>query len=851
MTMADFYYSWQVSQLRHATTGELVAGRLQAAASITVEEVGVNAPQSATAPAPFELFGPGDVQRLASGVITRRFPAPGTFDAEETKRALVEFSRADTLDLPWRYSPDAGTPDRIKPWLVLVVGEPGDITVTRDGRVALSATVQEEHKLDDSHLWAHVQVVDGISYSRILSPKELKAQKQYTACLVPAYMVDPDGTLRQSWPSADGQSVRLPCYDAWSFHTGEQGDFRDLAKQLRTPAPNELRDSFGRADIRYPKRGSGDPTSATLATAGALQRLSMAGVSFAPTDAWVAQEIAALADNIPTPAGRWVLTPPLYHGPFTPPGTQPTAGWSHQFHTDPRDRGAAGLGAWASIAWQERIADAAATKAGDLGIARDRIGHVALGLEATRSLWYRHMPPDPVDKLDVLGAMLGRMPVDADHTVASALSGRTPGMSAVIWSSAARRALRPGPARSVLTKDGAIPFRQLLKAAASCPDRQKDPEAIWSQLRARRADPEKGVRDILLQAFRQDEQKAKAVLQRLIDAGGLTSLNALAALFAALVPGDNGEPNPDLILRAIARPAATADESEIGQLIDALGERLEPCRPIDLDALGKRIADAVDPFAARPPVVERVLGTLPGFKDIGPVEIEPELDLPFWHFLNDASPDWLLPGIGELKPGRVVALATNPAFVEGFLVGANHQALGELRWRNMPIAPRWSPLRKFWQRAGGEMDIVPINTWPDASILGGAGLAPAGLGIEAVVLFHTPLFRRYPATVVYLYERDAGWTPPPSDQPLDEAKKHYPTFTGKIGPDITFFGFQVEPAALANHWVVLEEPPAGYRFYGKKDDTVMPTTAATTGAAYGSGTFASPVRVMIGKLGLA
>jgi hypothetical protein len=34
-----------------------------------------------------------------------------------------------------------------------------------------------------------------------------------------------------------------------------------------------------------------------------------------------------------------------------------------------------------------------------------------------------------------------------------------------------------------------------------------------------------------------------------------------------------------------------------------------------------------------------------------------------------------------------------------------------------------------------------------------------------------------------------------------------------IGDDITFFGFPVPPEALKDHWVVLEEPPAGYRFY--------------------------------------
>ena len=84
-------------------------------------------------------------------------------------------------------------------------------------------------------------------------------------------------------------------------------------------------------------------------------------------------------------------------------------GWIDQLRRDPRMRGAAGLGAWNAIEWQDRIADAAAAKAGDLAIARDRIGHVAFGVEASRSLWRRRLPADPVERLAVLAPALGRL----------------------------------------------------------------------------------------------------------------------------------------------------------------------------------------------------------------------------------------------------------------------------------------------------------------------------------------------------------------------------------------------------------------------------------------------------------
>lgn len=848
--MAKFH-SWQVTALRHGASGNVVAGRLQAGATLTLEEIVVGGtPRSITAPAPYELFGPGDVQRLAPGTITRRYPPPGASDAENTKRALVEFSHTDTLDLPWRYSPDPALPAAIRPWLVLVVGLPTDVVPGRDGRVTLSPQAQADHPLGASHQWAHVHEIDGDWYSRILSPLKLEPQRAYVACLVPAYVVEPDGTLRDAWPVVAGQPVRVACYDSWGFRTGEGGDFGEIAKRLRTPVDGELKEDFGRAKLHCRRRGpaaAGEPATVALAMGGALQRVSMVGAPPDPVASWLAAETAALTAMPPMPPGRWLLTSPRYHAPFTVPGTMPSAGWSAQFHTDPRHRGAAGLGAWAAIAWQDRIAKAAATRAGDLAIARERIGNVALGVEVSRSLWFRHMPPDPVDKLAVLGAMLGRMPVNAQQTVSSALTGRTPGMVPAIWSSAARRALRPGPARSALTRDGVIAHRVLLEAAAACPVAPDDPDAIWHKPRA---DAGPLLKDAVRRAF-DDARQADDMFRMLMDSETTRDLNRLAAVLDALTPDAEGRVDPDKVIRAVREPGQRIDEPATGQWVDTLAASRPRCRPVDLTLLGQRVADAVDPFAARPPVVNRVLATLPGIVDIGPVEIEPELDLPLWQFLNEAAPDWMLPGIGDLQQDRVVGLATHAVFVEGVLAGANHQALGELRWRNVPIAPRWSPLRKFWQRTGGQFDIHPIRHWPADTALGGAALTPTPRASEAVVLFKTPLFRRYPDTVVYLYQADADWTVPPANQPLDESRKQFPTFPGRIGPDVAFFAFNVAPEDLGKYWVVLEEPPAGYRFYSWHDGQDRPSGTVADGAAYGVATFAPPVRVMIGKLELA
>ena len=104
--------------------------------------------------------------------------------------------------------------------------------------------------------------------------------------------------------------------------------------------------------------------------------------------------------------------------------------------------------------------------------------------------------------------------------------------------------------------------------------------------------------------------------------------------------------------------------------------------------------------------------------------------------------------------------------------------------------------------------------------------------------------------MVYLYPASADWTTPDPNDNL-EIGRIAPTFTGTIGADVMFFGFPVAPAALSTHWVVLEEPPAGYRFYQQPAagrPPPPPGVAPTSASAFAYQHFALPVRVLIGQL---
>jgi hypothetical protein len=866
------YFTRSEKALRVSATPTVVAGRLQGTAAVTIADLD-NPGATRPTPADYELFGPGDVVRLADHTIVRRFPAPGSSDAEETKLPLVEF---DAVDLPWRYTPQAATGAVLRPWLVLVVGRrgPDEIVARPDGRVGLGLVTQAAHVLAESWRWAHVHEVDGRQIARLLAPVDLQPATEYVACVVPAFA--PDGT--DAWTGA--APVVSDCYDHWSFRTGPEGDFPDLAKQLHKAdlAAISARSGrpFGRAQVRYVPRQPGSPTPVVLEAAGALRLPHGAADPPDPSDGppppAVAGEVTALTDRIVTPDGRGVVTAPRYDAGFATVAdsvASPPGGWIDELRSDPRARGAAGLGAWNAIQWQDRIAAAAVAKAGELAAAHDRIRHVALGVEASRSMWRRRVPKLPADPgadpaatqaaagdlVATLAPVLARLPADTGGTVLDAIAGRTPSLGRALFSSAARRVLRSGPARTARIAGGAAGLGAVIGAANVCPGRKDDPADVPDD---RQPDPgrvERAVKALILAATGNDDALTSRIMDRVLPGGTLSS-SQLAGALLALTPGKDGRPDP----KALEEFLAGRDEPPVkdtirgwGGWVDEVAAR-EPCAPIDLVGLAQAVSAAVDPTVALPPAARRVLSTLPGFTHIGPVEVEPELDLPLWSFLSQSSPDWMLPGVGDLDEGAVVALATNRPFVHALLTGANTQTAGELRWRNIKVMSRWSPLRRFWQRADHQVDVVPIREWAANDSLGSAAFAPDGRSSDAVVAFRTPLFKRYPATVVYLYKAQGDFDAPPENAPLAAPDRVDPTFTGTIGDDVTFFGFPVDPEALTGYWVVLEEPPAGYRFYSAAQ--VPPRVPAPGGGAdpdydsseYAYRRFALPVRVLIGPL---
>jgi hypothetical protein len=845
-------------------------GRLTGRVHLTLRNLQL-ATDQATEPLEFDLLGPGDVVGLKPGAVSHMVPAPGTPDFEETKCAYVELAAAD---LPWRYTPELAVARRLRPWLVLVVARATEAQLNPGGTVTLSGPALAAHPLAEAARWAHVQ--DDADHpgrhrvARILSPRNLDPQTDYLAILVPA--MTPTG--QPAWTPTTG-SVALPVYHWWSFSTGEAGDFPTLAARLK---PAEADPTLGRAPLDYKPLGTAAPA---LSVRGALAPI---GSSDDPTPQPVANDLIQVTAPVVDPL-RPVITVPTYGEPWTADPADPATNttWGATFRTDPRPRGIAGLGLHAGILLQDLLSDAAAAQAGALDAAAQRIRHLATGLAAAGSLWTRRLPADPMRRLAIFGPALRRM-MTATGTVRDRAAGGVRPLPPALFSSAARRVLRPGPARSALAGKGAGDPAAVIAAANRCPPPpERAPkglphaDGLAGELGDRPLDDEieEGVdhgrvpfarlKELIAAFPRQDyKESTLAVFDQImrfwLDQAERGAPLPVLALVAVLDPTSEKRPDDERLLELLGRLDTEPDTDsllDLGRTIRTK-EPERPCLPVNLVRLAGAVAGAVDPTGSRPFVVDRVLGTISGLdgQPLTPPELCPDLDLPAWQFLRDHDPDWLLPGAQQLAEDAVTGVSTNPAFVDAFLLGLNTQVLGELRFRNIPVVARCTPLRQFWARANPardsyDDDIVGVHLWPASSALGDAShQTPAASGADLVVVFRSPLFRRYPGTLVYLTPAPLVGGAPDWTADPDFAQRVPPAFQGQIAPDLTFFGFDLDPTLADRQWVVLEEPPRGYQFFnapaaGWDAARVAKFTGATDGADFAHAAFADPYRIMI------
>jgi hypothetical protein len=871
------FLSWvrdSVSALATAQAG----GRLDAAATITLSAKGVDGGLigSVTRSLPFQIAGPADVMGLLPGAIVRRYPSPGVLDHESDRCPYIEMAE---MSLPWRYTP-APTPaadsPNLHPWLVLLVGEEATELTLRDDTVTIDSSIQTgAHAIGEPstpYRFAHVQA-DAAQHriTRVLCGRPLRPGTDYLAVVVPAYDVNGARAWNGSGPAT------VPVYDAWRFRTAvPAGSFEDLAARLR---PGEAPSTTGRAPVTYPRVVD----APELEIAGALVAVAPGGpVAETPLPPAVANDLAALRLPTRDPEGRPIVALPRYGDAWNSAAPQ-AAKWGRALNDDPRRRGVAGLGLEIGIRFQDDLVNDVMAHLGALQEARQRVRHAVMGVVASRSLWRRRVPADPVERLWMLGPSLRRL-VTSGGTVADLATGEDRTIARGTFSAAARRVLRRGPARTRLAASTPTPAA-VVEAANKPPVAPPstidglplDPDALRSFNQARRQTLQAGrvdaarliaaAADLVSNAHQAVQAAATELVTAIREASTAgravpwgQALTMLAASDARVVER-SGAPldRVEFVRRELSdlggRIAERADDRDLTELIgqlSALEPGDAPRSPIDIATLASGMTAAFDPSTARPPVIERVLSTIEGGIDPAQPLAPPEpcvgLDRAVWADVARVFDEWLLPGIGRLPSNAVVSLETNPVFTDALLAGANTQLLTELRWRNIPVATGCTPLRRFWDRADTESgdrvdDITGIRSWTDQSVLGDpTHRAPGAFGRELVIAVRGDLFRRYPSTIVYLTSAKHGTstTPDFDVDPEDAAPRILPGFQGRLGEDVSFFGFPgLSGPAVSSFWVVFEEPPAGYRF---ANDIA---TSASSGHAWAAATLAQPTRVLI------
>ena len=840
-------------------------GRASATTSLTLS--GTDASGAATGHGSgtlaFALAGPADVIGLDPRAITRRYPSPGASDHESDRCPHVEFAEPS---LPWRYTPGskpaAGT-GAVHPWMVLVVGVEGDeLTLTGD-QVTLGAEVQQLHSIGaptGANRWAHVQV-DGAGHriSRVLSGRPLAPGTDYLAVLVPAYRADG----QPSWNGSAGAVVAV--YDHWRFRIAvPAGSFEDLAAALH---PGDAPANSGLALLDYPRL----PAAPGLEVRGALAPI---GATDAALPGDVATDLAGLRTPATDEAGRPIVGLPRYGEAWRTDAPEATT-WGGTLNGDPRHRGVAGLGLELGIQLQDELVDAATRQAGALAEARQKISYLVLGLAASGALWRRRLPADSHEQLWLMGPALGRVATESG-TLRALSTAADRALPAGVWSSAARRVLRSGPSRVAATGAATVAARPALAAANRVPPAPQPSEDGISLVPSF---------DAMLADTVHRGAPTPAVLQSLAAQGSALAARApaqlrqasqnVATLVSTAAQAGRAAPYAEALV-LLASASAAVNPEQLNELTRSLGDLTgrfgkqppppkeslaalaglgaadpppePPCTPVDLDTLATGVAAVFDPTGLTAPMRTRVLNLVGGLdpaQPLAPPEACVGIDRPVWRDVNGAFAEWLLPGVAALPADAVIALETVPAFVEALLVGLNGQLLNELRWRNIPVATGCTPLRSFWQRAdpasGARVDdILGVASWPQASDLASPGHRPSGIaGRDLVVAVRGRLFLRYPATVVYLTSATVGGAVDFGADPAPDAAPILPTFQGRIGADVSFFGFHgFDPTQVGGFWLVFEEPPAGYRFAND-------VSAASAPQQWAAEAFARPVRVLI------
>lgn len=724
------------------------------------------------------LMGPGDVQGLLKGMVTRRWPAPGSTKTPAGNVAYVEF--ADD-DLPWLLSPKAGA--RPTPWLtLLVVPDAADKGVTwRADRsplpeilidAQLSSTLPDP---EEAWILAHTEAKAGGDISRLLSARWLAPGTRWRAVLVPLFEVGRRAGLGEDTAGATGfsvtpgQSLRLPVYDSWTFSTSTTPSFEDLVKDL---APAQVA-------ATPPYVAWSEATQSTLGATGVLAQswlrsaLRHEDIKFEavsdPVRYTAPRLVHAQADKLRRVVDRDdVICPPRYGRWTARSGDVPEADWFDDINLDPSLRLAAGYGAEIVRRHQEKLVRAAWDFAGQVEEANYLIGAAGLGAQAARKLHKQlsRLSPERLIALSEPAHARIRAP-QGPGSSATTLAG-----TAYEGGGLASRVMRRAARQRLGTRGSTQPGN--LHAAAKARGATFVPQGLPTF--------EPKVEPPVVPRGKNPRPRPRPRPER----GEMSVAHAAKLLGVPLgVDRIGGSLDPRLI--------GAAQQNMNHSPPQAAGNKSLPA--INATSFSRHLLETLQPVAATGARLrERVGGgNADPFEAIRP---EPALDFPLLEALAEISPGLVSPALSSLKPNRLTLLELDRAFCEAVMVGANHELMRELIWRKYPGRLDMTPLTRLFPRQALSGEVPPVN---DARPLRGWTQA-AGKhltnSVKSILLLRTDLFALFPETVMFVFP--AVWNAQGSRDlaPSDQYEPVQARVRGQLPPDAMYLGYPLDASEL-------------------------------------------------------
>jgi hypothetical protein len=816
----------------------------------------------------FVLNGPADVTGINPNQIVRREPRPGTTDFEPNYFACIEFDRPD---FPWIFTPaKADGQGRIRPWLSLIVVRDMDgVAITPLGdsplpvlTIAASLAKDELPDPDEVWGWAHVQVaadafgdvgqaLDGAperSLSRLICPRLLEPLTNYIACVVPSFepgarsglgtpltqtQLQAADALKPSW--ARSGEVRLPVYHHWSFRTGTAGDFETLARGLvARQAPAAL--GHRPVDITEPGfTWAAPPDQRAIAVLeGALRPIVTAPSATLPGD--FQEQLAAIinapvASAAASPDADPLVAPPLYgRWHASQPAASSTDGsWYSSLNLDPMRRAVAAFGTKVVQDNQEALMAAAWKQAADLKRTNQRLRQIQLGIAVGTRLVERHFESQPdaaVFRLATPAFSRLKIDVQGAATTSETLLARV--RTSSLPESATSPAMRRlGRARGPLTR------RFAARGVVRIPENWL--HALDSANTGTSTPPA---------AYLPSMATVGAVLYLLPQGSAIESYGNVRDDTLAVVPGRPGfvtVPEGQAVPVTPLQPGTpvSSDSPAAAAFREAASEHLkalEPGRmtimvarpaPIDVPELRHSILDQLKPRAGLINLVRAIIAPAENASPVidtprsEPAGVDmvyayPHFPTPMYGPLRDLSQNLLLPGLEDIPPETVLGLATNREFIESYMLGLNVEMARELLWRGYHTDQLGTYFDQFWDASTSPSprpDIARLTAW------GGRPLgenSPVPLQDQFVMLIRSALLRRYPNAIIFAAPTivTSGARKPD----LDLASAVHPAFRGSADPDVSFFGFDLAPEAVAGtdggdgYFLIIQEHPGEPRF---------------------------------------